>query len=83
VPRLLLWPVRSPVMRLAFVANDGGARIERVQPAEAAPAQHEADRRDRPANTPRDHRAAQAPAAKGEDLIRRALIEPGWAAVRS
>jgi hypothetical protein len=63
---------------LPLVAADGRPRIESGELGETLPAQHEADRRDRPAEAARNRRAGEALAAQGRDLG----VEPSGAEAR-
>ena len=83
--RRLLWPVRSPVMRCpipSLVAPDRRPDVEGGEPAQPAPAQHDADGGQRPAEAAGDRRAAQALTAQRLDLVLRLLGQPRRAAMR-
>ena len=71
----LAWP-------LALVAHDGRTRNESRQPAQPPPAQHDADRGERPAELAGNERAAQALAAQRDDLVFGRIAQPGGAVVR-
>src|SRR5512133_242411 len=53
----------------ALVAHDGPGWIERGEPVQAEPAQHQADGGDRQAQFPGDARGAQAPTPQPRNLL--------------